>query len=138
MLVVPDASVILKWVLPPEREEYTPQARSIRDAYVKGTHDICVPALWLFEVGNILSLKFSQQAENQLAQLCDLDLPIVDSNSHWRRTTLDLVREFDVTFYDAAYHAAALVSDGVLVSADKRYLRKIERVGHARYLGDWA
>lgn len=138
MIVVPDASVMLKWVLPSEREEYASQARSIRDAYLNGIHDICVPALWLFEVGKILSIKFVQQAEKQLAQLCDLGLPVVDANLHWRRTTLDIVREFGVTFYDAAYHATALVSNGVLVSADKRYLQKAERGGRTRYLGDWS
>ncbi len=137
MLVVPDASVILKWVLPPEREEYVPQARSLRDAYLNGDVDICVPALWLFEVGNILSIKFSHQAEDQMLELCNLNLSVVDSNSHWCRTALDLVHEFGVTFYDAAYHATALVSGGLLVSTDAPYLRKARMAGGTQHLRNW-
>lgn len=138
MLVVPDASVILKWVLPPEREAHSDRARDIRNAYLQGDLDILVPALWLFEVGNILTIKFSQHAVTQLRLLSELEMDVVGIDAAWRERCLGLVKNFGVTFYDAAYHATALVSGGLLVSADGRYLRKAGVAGNARHLGDWA
>jgi len=35
-----------------------------------------------------------------------------------------LTRSFKVTFYDAAYHALAIVERGVFVTADLQYLKK--------------
>jgi predicted nucleic acid-binding protein len=43
-----------------------------------------------------------------------------------------------VTFYDASYHATALATQSVLVSADARYLRRAEGAGATCFLGDWA
>lgn len=50
---------------------------------------------------------------------------------------LDLVRRHGVTFYDASYHALALASDGVLVTADARYEAKAKADGGVILLADW-
>lgn len=45
-LVVPDASVLLKWVLPEEREPHAAQAIAIRDAFIAGRIHLLSLASW--------------------------------------------------------------------------------------------
>jgi hypothetical protein len=47
------------------------------------------------------------------------------------------MHEHGVTFYDAAYHALAIVKDGTMVTADRRYVRKCARAGHVGLIADW-
>ncbi len=51
---------------------------------------------------------------------------------------LELMRRFNVTFYDASYHAVALTRGGVFVTADSNYYRKTTAVGHSMRLADWS
>ncbi len=46
-LVVPDASVILKWVLPSDDEPDADKALVLRDAILEEDVRALVPALWL-------------------------------------------------------------------------------------------
>src|SRR5262245_60756602 len=56
-VLVPDASVLLKWVIESEDEEDRDRALEIRQIWLAGKCDIVLPALWFFEVGNILGMK---------------------------------------------------------------------------------
>jgi predicted nucleic acid-binding protein len=49
-----------------------------------------------------------------------------------------LMRDYKVTFYDAAYHALALREGGLMLTADAAYVRKAGRAGHVRLLRDWS
>ena len=53
-LVVPDASVILKWVLPPA-DEAVGRALALRDAIGNDDVQALVPELWLYEIGNAVA-----------------------------------------------------------------------------------
>jgi len=53
---VPDASVILKWVLR-FKEDSAEKALLLRNAFLADKCRLVVPSLWLFEVGNILGMK---------------------------------------------------------------------------------
>jgi len=72
-IVVPDASVILKWVLQPEDEPGAARALQILEAFL----------------------------------------------------------------YDAAYHVLAIRTDGLFVTADRKYLARAGRKGHVTLLADW-
>lgn len=61
-VVVPDASVILKWVLPSTDESEIESAIALRDAIVAGDVRAIVPTLWIYEVGNTLSRRFPERA----------------------------------------------------------------------------
>lgn len=54
-MIVADASVILKWILPdePNREE----ALMLRQQHVEGEAPIATPDLLLYEVANVLPMK---------------------------------------------------------------------------------
>jgi predicted nucleic acid-binding protein len=61
----------------------------------------------------------------------------VQPSERWLATPSDLTSRYGTTFYDAAYHATALVHGGVLVTADSRYVTLAQRHGSIILLSDW-
>ncbi|HEY1900610.1 MAG TPA: type II toxin-antitoxin system VapC family toxin [Steroidobacteraceae bacterium] len=58
VIVVPDASVILKWALPAGTEPDADQALLLRKAICDDLVRAIVPSLWLYEVGNTVGRRF--------------------------------------------------------------------------------
>ena len=137
MIVTPDASVLLRWVLPGHDEQDTEAALALRDEAVAGTLDLVVPQLWIYEVGNTLARRFPDDAEELLASLADFGLTEAELDSRWRTRALSLSVTYGVTFYDAAYHAVALRLGGVFVTADERYVRRASGAGGVSSLRIW-
>ena len=137
-LAVLDASVILKWVLPADAEPYQSQALSLAEAVAQGRLVVKLPSLWFFEVGNILIRKYRQDAERDLAdlrqQLGQCEQPV---SAGWQREIIRLTRAYPVTFYDASYHALAIVHDGIFVTADEKYLQAAAGEPNLMHLKDW-
>lgn len=136
-LVVPDASVLLKWVLPEEREPHAGQAIAVRDAFVAGRIRLLVPALWFYEVGNVLVMHYADSAAERLAALAAFRIPEARPTAAWRERIVKLAAQRGVTFYDASYHALAEVLDGIFVTADEKYLRKAGPDSHLLGLASW-
>ncbi len=137
MIVTPDASVLLKWVLPGDDEQDTDAALALRDEAVAGTLDLVVPQLWMYEVGNTLARRFPADADALLASLADFGLAEARLDSNWRRRAVSLAVAYGVAFYDAAYHAVALGLGGVFVTADERYVRRASSAGGISSLRLW-
>ena len=137
MIVTPDASVLLKWVLPGDDEQDTDAALALRDEAVAGTFDLVVPQLWIYEVGNTLARRFPDDADELLASLADFGLTEARLDSRWRTRAVSLAVTYEVAFYDAAYHAVALGLGGVFVTADERYVRRASRAGGISSLRSW-
>ncbi len=137
MTVVPDASVLLKWVLRASNEPDTEKALALRQAAISGAVILVVPRLWLYEVGNTLTRRFPAHAEPLLEALLDFGLTEARRSPRWLHQTVSLAKRHGVTFYDAAYHATALVGGGVFVTADERYVRCTESAGGVVLLRDW-
>jgi predicted nucleic acid-binding protein len=137
-LIVIDASVILKWVLPPDAELNQPEALAVAEALTEGDVDVALPALWYFEVGNILIRKYPEHADKDLAdlrdQLASFEKPMTDD---WQRQILALTKRHRVTFYGTAYHALAILNDGIFVTANEKYLEAVSDDKHAMHLKDW-
>jgi predicted nucleic acid-binding protein len=136
-IVVPDASVILKWVLPSADEPDAAQAQLLRTAIAEERIHVLVPSLWIYEVGNTVSRKFPMQATAWLAALAKFGLQDAPRSEKWLLNALGLVGRFGCTFYGAAYHAVALSNNGVFVTADSRYVRLAAAAGAVVALGDW-
>jgi predicted nucleic acid-binding protein len=128
-LVVPDASVILKWVLPSDDEPETSQALMLRKASVDEDMRALLPALWLYEVGNTIARRFPEHADGWLAALFKFGLEEAPPSRRGLATVLELTKRYGVTFYDAAYHAIAIVHDGQFVTADRRYVNRASEAG---------
>ncbi len=136
-LVVPDASVILKWVLRSEDEPDVVRAIALRDAILSGDVEARVPTLWLYEVGNTLARRFPEQAEHVLDVLSRFNLVSAPRTTRWMKVALDLTNQYGVTFYDAAYHAHAITRGGNFVTADERYIGRAGAAGFIVRLGEW-
>ncbi len=137
MIVTPDASVLLKWVLPGDDEQDTDAALALRDEAVGGTLELVVPQLWIYEVGNTLARRFPDDADELLASLVDFGLTEARLDTDWRTRAVALSATYGVAFCDAAYHAVALGLDGVFVTADERYVRRASGAGGISTLRGW-
>ena len=73
-LVVPDASVLLKWVLPSDDEPDVDKALLLRAAILNDAVRAIVPPLWLYEVGNTVARRFPAHASAWLTSLIKFGL----------------------------------------------------------------
>lgn len=134
-LLVPDASVILKWVLKTDEAD-TEKALSLLSSWVAGEAEILLPSLWVYEVGNIVGRKNPQRSGEIMTLLLGYRFPQAKIDAPMVAATLEIMRTCNVTFYDAAYHAVAMGASGSFVTADEVYFRKGEGLGHVVLLSD--
>jgi predicted nucleic acid-binding protein len=132
---VPDASVLLKWVLK-SKEEHSESALAVRESFLSGRCRLIVPSLWIYEVGNVLGLKQPGLAGELLGELVSLCLE-EESPAAIHRWIFELMMTLRVTFYDASYHATAFAHDGTLITADLHYFRKAAAKGRIMRVHDW-
>jgi len=135
-LLVPDASVLLKWVLRSDDEDDRDRALALKTAWLAGSCQIVVPTLWAFDVGNVLGLTHPAKSDELLGAMIDLRIP-EEPPAAYTAAIFRLMRDHHVSCYDAAYHALAVVRGGTMLTADRRYARKAERAGHLRLLNAW-
>ena len=138
MIVVLDASVILKWLLgDPAREPDIEKAFALVESVVRGRLEIMQPVHWLAEVAAVAARLVPQTAVGDVEMLAALEFPTTDSPTVIRRAT-SLAIETKHHLFDTLYHAVALEhEDALLVTADERYYRKAESYGTIRALHDW-
>lgn len=138
MVIVPDASVILKWVLQREDEADFLNAFRILDEYLAETIEIRLPTLWRYEVGNILGMKQPRLAQEAMEALLAYQFEEEVLHREYCLDVLRLMAEIKgISFYDASYHVLAVRGDGTYVTADRRYLARAGRKGHAVLLSQW-
>jgi predicted nucleic acid-binding protein len=134
--LVLDASVLIKWVVPPANEMHIEQAYALQREITWRNRDVVLPALWYFEVGNTLGRRFPDHATTQLERLLAMGFRQADLK-RILEPAMELVRRYGVTFYDATYHATALAYGGVLVTGDQRYLDVAAPAGNILALAEW-
>ena len=127
--IVPDASVILKWVLDAETEPGHAKARQLLERWQEGELDLFVPSLWIYEVANVLCLKRPQDASEVIETLLALGLTEVRCDRRLAAQAAALAMSLGVTFYDASYLAVAREEKAVLMTADTRFYRRLP-AGH--------
>lgn len=66
-----------------------------------------------------------------------MEIPEISPDEATVQQTLRLVTTKKVSFYDAAYHAIAIVQRGLSVTADKKYLQAVGNDVHVIHLRDW-
>jgi predicted nucleic acid-binding protein len=123
---VVDTSVALKWYVQRGEPDVT-KAFKLLEAYGRGQCTLRAPELLLWEVANALTIGHKlhpADLSEALAHLRGLDLDLKSVQWPTLQSAVDIATAADATVYDAYYLALALESNGVLVTADERFLRK--------------
>ncbi|MHB1487693.1 MAG: type II toxin-antitoxin system VapC family toxin [Acidimicrobiales bacterium] len=119
-----DTSVLIKW-FHGEGESELAEARAIRDGTKRGDVQTCVIDLALYEMGNVLLRALGWNASDVADQLDDLVVicgaPLAMA-PEWLRRAAAIGATHQLTFYDAAWAAAAEALGISLVSADAQLL----------------
>jgi predicted nucleic acid-binding protein len=119
-----DTSVLVKW-FHSEGEPELVEARSIRDATQLGDVQARVIDLALYEMGNLLLRALGWSGSDVADQLEDLVIicgPPLAMAADWLRQAAELGERHQLTFYDAAWAAAAEALGISLVSVDAQLL----------------
>lgn len=136
-IIVPDASVILKWVIPAPDENGRGKALYLLEGWLDERYEIILPKLWAFETANILGLKAPDRAGAVMEILLGYRFPEEETTPALCAEAFSIMRKCRVTFYDAVYHALAIMRGGVFVSADRKYIRKAAVIGSVAHLEDF-
>ena len=137
-VLVPDASVILKWAFQSPDEQDRDKALDLLDLWLSEKGEIILPKLWAFEVGNVLGLKNPRSAQEIMEILVDYRFPEHETSVELCRETFKLMKQYRVTFYDGVYHAVALLNKGTLITTDKAYYHKAVKAGHVTMLENFS
>jgi len=137
-IVVPDASIILKWGFDSPDEPDRDKALEILYSWLDGKIEIILPKLWAFEVGNILALRNPTFAEEIMDIFIGYRFAEYETTAKLCGETFKLIKKYRVTFYDGVYHAVALLNKGTLFTADKAYYSKALQVGSVSLLKDFS
>jgi predicted nucleic acid-binding protein len=138
--IVVDTSVLIKWIKT-RNEELVSEARRLLTDIERRPLEVHVPALLLYEVGNILLLKTDLDAAGLNAALSDVEaLPftIAPPATPLLKRAARLGKEFRLTFYDASFLALAVELDCPLITADRSFFdraRSLPRVRHLAKIG---
>lgn len=132
-IIVPDASVILKWVLKDD-EMHREKALAILSGWLGRKYEIIVPSLWCYEVGNILTRRAPVYAGAIMEKLLQYEFPEIKITTPLLSLMIELTQKKKVTFYDAAYHAIAIMEKGKFVTFDKEYYNRTKDIGYIQLL----
>jgi predicted nucleic acid-binding protein len=124
---VVDASVIIKWVLGDEKEPDHEKAMGLLNAWGEGDADISAPKLWQYEVGNFLGRSIEEEASEKMDILLNLNIKGIELTENMFRQCFSWMRDNDVPLYDGCYLATAFEVDGVLVTADEKFVNKMKK-----------
>lgn len=134
--IVVDTSVLIKWIKTRD-EELRSEALDLLGIIQHQALEVTVPALLLYELGNLLLLKTRLDSSGIAAAIDQvLHLPIAVENPEpgVLRRTARLGRELKLTFYDASFLALAEELDCVFVTADRRLFKAARGLPRVRHL----
>ena len=136
MILVLDASVVLKWLFnDPNSEPLTREATELVETAIN-KHQALQPIHWLVEVAAVLARKTPKAAEHSIELLGALGWETVNTPEVMNRACR-LSVELEHHLFDTLYHAVALDRRALLVTGDQRYLVKARGTGRVCDLGAW-
>lgn len=138
--IVVDTSVLIKWIKTKD-EELVNEARRLLADIERRPLEVHVPALLLYEVGNILLLKTDLDAaglNEALSNLEALPFTVAPPATPLLKRAARLGKELGLTFYDASFLALAVELNCPLITADRPFFertRSFPRVRHLSKIG---
>ncbi len=138
--IVVDTSVLVKWFKARD-EDLIEEAQALLETVQTQPLEVHVPALLLYEVGNILLLKTRlgyTGLDDAIHRLEALPFTVAPPATPLLKRAARLGRELALTFYDASFLALAVELDCPYVTADWRLFdrtRTLARVRHLSHAG---
>jgi len=135
--VIVDASVVVKWFV---EEEYSREARLMRDAYANRLIDIAVPSLLPYEVLNALKYSgaFGEEELKEVAKtLEDFQLTLYNLEGKLAEKSVELAMRKGITIYDASYVALAQILNTELYTADEKLIRKVRGLNIIKHIAQF-
>jgi predicted nucleic acid-binding protein len=136
-VIVVDASVVIKWLLPESPEESDiPHALALFSQIMEGHVSLLQPPHWLAEVGAVLARLDPDNAQEHIQDLMAMEIPVEAGLSVYSRS-IELACDLSHHLFDTLYHAVALEIPNVrLVTADIHYFNKATERGSICLLSD--
>lgn len=136
-ILVLDNSIIIKSVN--IHEDGYVEARLFFDKYLRNEIDIILPKLWLYEAGNALMYMKPRITKEKVSDLMKILLAfdLKEKAVSNIENIFYLCFEYNVTFYDAYYHALAIQENATLITADEKYYQKAKKAGYVMRLKDF-
>jgi len=135
--VIVDASVVVKWFV---EEEYSREARLVRDAYANRLIDIAAPSLLPYEVLNALKYSgaFGEEELKEVAKtLEDFQLTLYNLEGKLAEKSVELAMRKGITIYDASYVALAQILNTELYTADEKLIRKVRGLNIIKHIAQF-
>jgi predicted nucleic acid-binding protein len=138
--IVVDTSVLVKWIKKKD-EDLVNEARRLLTDVERRPLEVHVPALLLYEVGNILLLKTDLDVaglNEALSNLEDLPFTVAPPATPLLKRAGRLGKELGLTFYDASFLALAVELNCLLITADRPFFERtceLPRVRHLSKIG---
>jgi predicted nucleic acid-binding protein len=134
--IVVDTSVLIKW-FKTSGEELLEEAQQLLQEVERRPVQVHVPALLLYEVGNILLLKTRLglgALERAIERLEALPFVVAPPATPLLKRAIRLGREFSLTFYEASFLALAVELGCPCVTADRQLFERGRRLPQLRHL----
>ena len=141
MKFVLDASITMSWLLADGKASDRQYAQAALAALSQDDVSAVVPAIWPFEVTNVLAKAEARaqlseaQSESFLELLAELDID-VDSGSPDKAPTsiLQLARRYRLSSYDASYLETAMRLSLPLATLDADLQKAAKKAGVAKFV----
>jgi len=128
--LIPDSSVITKW-LNRDKEQYLEQSSKLLEDAIAGKVDLLVPELAKYEIGNVLltSKKLTPEEANiSLETLYNFPITFISETPNLAKQTFDLAYNNKLTYYDAAFMSLAKQYDATLVTDNIKHQGKSSEI----------
>jgi predicted nucleic acid-binding protein len=140
--VVLDSCIFNKLFL---QEADREQAINLITELTKRKYQVLVPSLFLYEVLTIASVNnfATQKAYDLITQYQQANLELVELDQACILKAIEICETGHAksgfpSFYDASYHALAIVNNCTFITADNRHVSKTLQFGHIVLLKNWS
>ena len=136
-IIIPDASVIVKWFT---YEEYSEQAINLLNDYVNEEVIILVPSLYKYEVINALRYNryFGEYDLIEVGKaLRNYQFTEVSLTRDYLESAVRIALKYGLTIYDSSYIAIAENENGMFYTADEKLLNKVRVLNYVRHIKDY-
>ncbi len=137
-MYVLDASVIVKWLIPENPDEHNvTEALALLSALQDGMIAVKQPCHWLAEIAAVGVRLKPDTIIDDIADLQELGMVTVTDIQPLWSIACSLSTRLNHHLFDTLYHAVALHSDALLITADEQYFRKAKDTGNIILLADY-